>query len=75
MTVLDAAAAVRIRSSAPARIVLIGGEPLDGRHFMWWNFVATRKKRIAQAAEQWAKQQMPRIPGETDWIPLPGQPG
>jgi redox-sensitive bicupin YhaK (pirin superfamily) len=73
MAVLEAGATVRVRASVPARLVLIGGEPLDGHRFIWWNFVSSRKERIAEAADQWAKQQMGRIPGETEWIPLPDQ--
>jgi redox-sensitive bicupin YhaK (pirin superfamily) len=58
---------------APLRCVLIGGEPL-GPRFMWWNFVSSRKDRIAQAADAWAAQPndaFPAVPGETQFIPLP----
>jgi redox-sensitive bicupin YhaK (pirin superfamily) len=74
MAVLEAGATVRVRADVPVRMVLIGGESLDGHRFMWWNFVSSRKERIAEAADQWAKQEMGRIPGETEWIPLPEQP-
>src|SRR5262245_441970 len=73
MAVLEAGATVRVSASVPARMVLIGGEPLDGHRFMWWNFVSSSKEKIAEAAELWEKQQMGRIPGETEWIPLPEQ--
>jgi hypothetical protein len=58
----------------PARMVLIGGAPLDGPRFMWWNFVSSSRERIVQAASEWDAQHTPRIPGETEWIPLPGSP-
>lgn len=74
MAVLEPGATVRVRAGVAARMVLIGGEPLDGHRFMWWNFVSSRKERIAEAAELWARQQMGRIPGETEWIPLPERP-
>jgi len=51
--------------------VLIGGEPLDGRRFMRWNFVHLRQDRIMQASKDREPQRMPRIEGETEWIPLP----
>lgn len=73
MAVLDAGRTVRLRSDRPARLVLIGGEPLGPRH-MWWNFVASRKERIVQAADAWAAQPngaFPQVPGESDFIPLP----
>lgn len=74
MAVLPAGDAVRIESEAPARVVLVGGEPLDGPRFIWWNFVSSSRERIVQAASQWAADHTPRIPGETEWVPLPGSP-
>jgi hypothetical protein len=57
-------------AAAAARVVLIGGEPL-GPRFMWWNFVSSRKARIAQAQDDWRAQRFAPVPGETDYIPLP----
>lgn len=74
MAVLPAGDAVRIEAQTPARVVLIGGEPLDGPRFMWWNFVSSSRERIVQAAAEWDAHHTPRIAGETDWIPLPGEP-
>jgi redox-sensitive bicupin YhaK (pirin superfamily) len=71
MAVVETGRSVRVRGDAATRFVVIGGAPLDGRRFLWWNFVSSRKDRIAQAAEDWAAQRMPHIPGETEWIPLP----
>jgi len=51
--------------------VVIGGAPLDGPRHMWWNFVSSRKERIAQAADDWQAQRMGRVAGETEFIPLP----
>ena len=74
MAVLPAATTVRVSSRTAARLVLIGGEPLDGPRFIWWNFVSSRKERILEAAEQWGRDHSPRIPGETEWIELPERP-
>lgn len=58
----------------PARFVVIGGTPL-GRRFMWWNFVASSRERIDQAAAAWARADatagMGQVPGETERIDLP----
>lgn len=54
-----------------ARYAVIGGSPLDGHRHMWWNFVSSRKERIAEAKAAWAAQQMGSVPGEHEWIPLP----
>ena len=59
-----------LSASGDARVVLIGGAPLGHRH-LYWNFVSSRKERIVQAADDWAAQRFPAVPGETEFIPLP----
>ncbi|MBS0317601.1 MAG: pirin family protein, partial [Proteobacteria bacterium] len=71
LAVLDGSAPMRIEAPGARRLVVIGGEPLDGHRFIWWNYVSSRKERIAQAAQDWADQAMGRVPGETEFIPLP----
>ena len=58
-------------ADGPARFVLIGGEPLDGPRYVWWNFVSSSRERIERAREDWAAQRFPPVPGETEFIPLP----
>jgi redox-sensitive bicupin YhaK (pirin superfamily) len=71
LVVLDADRPVRVASAAAARFVLLGGEPLDGRRLMWWNFVSTRKERIVAAAADWEARRMGGIDGDSSFIPLP----
>jgi redox-sensitive bicupin YhaK (pirin superfamily) len=71
LAVLSAGAASVISADAPVRLVVIGGEPLDGHRFMWWNFVSSRRERIVQASDEWEAQTMGHVPGETELIPLP----
>jgi redox-sensitive bicupin YhaK (pirin superfamily) len=52
------------------RLLVLGGEPLGERH-LWWNFVSSRRERIEQAKDDWAKERFPGVPGETERIPLP----
>jgi len=53
------------------RIALIGGEHL-GHRYIDWNFVSSRKERIAQAKEDWRHQRFPKVIGDEDeFIPLP----
>jgi hypothetical protein len=59
-----------LRSSSAARIALVGGEPLGHRH-MVWNFVSSRRERIVQAERDWQAQTFDKVPGETEFIPLP----
>ncbi len=61
--------------SSPARIMLLGGEPMDGSRYLAWNFVSSSAERIEQAKEDWRKQNFPKVPGEVEFIPLPDLPG
>lgn len=72
LAVLEPDRTVRLRSAgAPVRVVVIGGDALDAPRHLWWNFVSSRKERIVQAADDWERQRMGQVPGETEWIPLP----
>ena len=70
MVVLQAGEEPMLSAEGDARVVLIGGEPLGPRQ-MWWNFVATRKELIVQAAADWEAGRFAAVPGETESIPLP----
>ncbi len=70
MAVLPPGTTPVVRAASATRMVLIGGEPL-GHRFMVWNFVSSRKERIVQAQRDWADQRFDKVPGETDFIPLP----
>ena len=61
----------RLTSKDGARFLLMGGAPLDGHRHLYWNFVSSRRERIDQAKRDWAEGRFPKIPGETDYIPLP----
>jgi redox-sensitive bicupin YhaK (pirin superfamily) len=71
MLVFRALADADVTARAHARVVFVGGEPLDGPRFLWWNFVSSRKTRLAQAAADWQAKRFAAIPGETEYIPLP----
>ncbi|HEX5632963.1 MAG TPA: pirin family protein, partial [Gemmatimonadales bacterium] len=55
----------------PTRLVLLGGEPMDGPRYLAWNFVASAPERLEQAKEDWRAGRFPPVPGETESIPLP----
>jgi len=71
MLVFAAEATPRLAARENARLLVLAGEPLDGIRYLWWNFVSSRKERIAQAAEDWRARRYAAIPGETEFIPLP----
>lgn len=62
---------VLLRANEPSRLLLLGGEPLDGPRYISWNFVSSSRDRLEQAARDWQRQRFARIPGETAFIPLP----
>jgi len=55
----------------PARIMLVGGEPLSDARHIFWNFVSSSKDRIEQAKTDWQQNRFDRVPGESEFIPLP----
>jgi redox-sensitive bicupin YhaK (pirin superfamily) len=58
-----------------ARILLLGGAPLDGPRHLWWNFVSSSQERIEQAKADWKGGRFPLVPYETEFIPLPERSG
>jgi len=42
-----------VRTGAPARLLLLGGEPFGEPLFMWWNFVGHSVEEIAEARDDW----------------------
>lgn len=72
LLVFRAGDSVRVNAMTPARFQLLGGEPMDGRRYIWWNFVSSSKERIEQAKAEWKERRFDIVPGdETDFIPLP----
>lgn len=62
---------ILFRAQEPTRVLLLGGQPLDGPRYISWNFVSSSKQRLARAAEDWRNQHFARVPDETSYIPLP----
>jgi hypothetical protein len=71
LVLLDAGRAARVDARTAARLMLLGGEPLDGPRHVWWNFVHSSRERIEQAKEDWRAGRFAPVPGETEFIPLP----
>jgi hypothetical protein len=44
---------MRVRSTAGARLLLIGGVPFPETILMWWNFVARAPDEIREARNDW----------------------
>lgn len=77
LVVLKPGAHVVLATAGPVetRVMLLGGEPMDGPRYLSWNFVASSEERIEQARHDWQAGAFPQVPGETEFIPLPEQKG
>jgi redox-sensitive bicupin YhaK (pirin superfamily) len=61
-----------ITALEPARVMLLGGAPLDGERHIYWNFISSSQARIEAAKADWQARRFPTVPGdETEFIPLP----
>src|SRR5215469_10635444 len=64
---------VVVEALGAAKMILFGGEPMDGPRHVWWNFVSSSAERIEAAKADWKAGRFPLVPGETEFIPLPEQ--
>jgi redox-sensitive bicupin YhaK (pirin superfamily) len=76
LVVMKPGAAITLRARMAAKLMLLGGAPLDGPRIVWWNFVASSRERIEAAKDDWLARRFARVPGDdVEFIPLPqGRP-
>lgn len=75
LLVLKAGAASSVKAIMPARLLLLGGDTLDGPRHIWWNFVSSRRERIEEAKSDWLEGRFGAVPDESEFIPLPETAG
>jgi redox-sensitive bicupin YhaK (pirin superfamily) len=63
--------AITLRAAESTRLLLLGGEPMDGPRHLWWNFVSSSQERIEAAKADWKAGRFVCVPGENEFIPLP----
>lgn len=71
MAVVEQRGPVEVKALTRARLMLVGGEKMDGERLIWWNFVASSRELIEEAKLRWRENRFPRVPGEAEFIPLP----
>jgi redox-sensitive bicupin YhaK (pirin superfamily) len=72
LLVFRAGQRVVLRALGAARVLLLGGEPLEGPRHVFWNFVSSSPERIERAKRDWAERRFPLVPGdEEEFVPLP----
>ena len=62
---------VTVRAETDARFLLMGGAPLEGPRFIWWNFVSSSRERIEQARDDWMRGRFDTVPGDDEIMPAP----
>ncbi len=63
---------ISILAESNARLMLLGGEPMDGPRHIWWNFVSSSQDRIDAAKNDWSQRRFDIVPGDDkEFIPLP----
>ena len=64
--------AMTLKTSASARVMLLGGEAFTTKRHVFWNFVSSSRDRINQAKEDWKAMRFPLVPGDDkEFIPFP----
>lgn len=71
LLVFSAGDEIAVSAASNARVLLFGGDPLDGPRHLWWNFVSTSRERIERAKADWKEKRFTPVPGESEFIPLP----
>ncbi|MFG1201716.1 pirin family protein [Xanthobacter aminoxidans] len=72
MLVIRRGVATSVRARTPARLMLVGGEPLEGPRYIWWNFVSSSLDRLDAAKASWREGRFDLIPMDHDeFIPAP----
>jgi hypothetical protein len=71
MAILAEGADAAVVATAACRAMLLGGAPLEGPRYIWWNFVSSSKARIERAKEDWRQGRFASVPDDNEFIPLP----
>lgn len=71
LLVCESGADVVIEATADARLMLFGGQPLDGERHVWWNFVSSSREKIEAAKQAWRDGRFPKVAGDDGYMPLP----
>jgi redox-sensitive bicupin YhaK (pirin superfamily) len=71
MLVLREGSDITFHTDGGARVMLLGGDPIDGDRHIWWNFVSSSKDRIEQAKADWKAGCFDMVEGDDEFIPLP----
>ena len=61
-----------IQAPEDCHFVLLGGDSIESKRYIWWNFVSSSQEKIEQAKEEWRTGKFGIVPGDDkEFIPLP----
>ena len=72
MAVAAPGEALRLQATLDSHVMIVGGAKFGERH-IWWNYVSSSAQRIEQAKLDWRHNRFAEVPGESEFIPLPGK--
>ena len=72
LIVLKPSLDITLEATECTRLLVLGGEPMDGPRYIYWNFVSSRKDKIEDAKNKWLHGNFPLIrTDKQEFIPLP----
>jgi redox-sensitive bicupin YhaK (pirin superfamily) len=71
MLISETTEGMKLHLQAGTRLLLLGGEPLDGPRYLLWNFVSSSMERLKLAKEDWINKRFPQVPGDNTYVPIP----
>jgi hypothetical protein len=66
LVVMKPGQALAITALQDTRLVMMGGAPLEGPRYIWWNFVSSSRERIEQARADWEQGRFDTVPGDEE---------
>ncbi len=61
-----------VKAIDDCHFMVFGGAAMDGPRLIWWNFVASTPEQLEEAKRDWLLGRFPEVPGDHEFIPLPG---
>lgn len=73
MVVFENGSDLEFDFSSDATLAILGGVPFPEDRFIDWNFVSSSKDKIEAAKKAWREDTFPKVPGDNERVPLPGE--
>jgi redox-sensitive bicupin YhaK (pirin superfamily) len=71
LIVLRDGVSATLTATVTAKLMMIGGAPLGGERYIWWNFVASTVEQIEAAKLAWSENRFAAVPGDEERMSMP----